>query len=587
MKRPLLSVFVIPLLILLGSGLLVWTGANQLIDHLLGVLPPQISGTVVGPAGAVAGAIVHVQGSDNQTTADSGGKYALKGFKGSNPVILTAWAEGYYVGWVKLDPRAPDFGDGTDVTVTLKPLYESDNVKYPWFSFGGVEGTASCGLCHREYEEWQADAHSQSAVNPRFLSIYQGTDVHGNKSQAVRFDREGKALPPDPDLPYYGPGYRLDEPLRAGNCSTCHTPLAAKIPNQKNCGWSGCHTDLTSERANGLIDHGVLAAPLSGTAAEGISCDFCHKIGDVILNPDTGLPKADMPGILSYRLYRPDEGQQLFFGTVVDVNRRVSYLPLQSESRFCAGCHYGVFGGVVGHGVVRGGTLIYNSYGEWLESPYSDPQTGKTCQDCHMPVVDSDYFVFPEKGGIARSYVELNHHTMPGASDEKLLQNSVTMTSSAQRSGEQLEIEVSITNDQTGHHIPTDSPSREMILVVEATDAAGNVLQLVEGPVLPEYSGNFAGQPGKSFAKVLRDEWTGEMPTVAYWRPVTIALDTRLAALATDITRYTFALPAEATAQVRVRLLFRRTFQAVAQQKGFTDPDILMEEITLQVKKSR
>ena len=52
----------------------------------------------------------------------------------------------------------------------------------------------------------------------------------------------------------------------------------------------------------------------------------------------------------------------------------------------------------------------------------------------------------------------------------------------------------------------------------------------------PAYSGNYAGQPGKTFAKVLRDEWTGETPTAAYWRPVTIVEDTRLAALATDTT---------------------------------------------------
>ena len=47
--------------------------------------------------------------------------------------------------------------------------------------------------------------------------------------------------------------------------------------------------------------------------------------------------------------------------------------------------------------VVRGGTLIYNSYGEWLDSPYSDPKTGKTCQECHMPMSDREYLSFPRK----------------------------------------------------------------------------------------------------------------------------------------------------------------------------------------------
>jgi hypothetical protein len=270
------------------------------------------------------------------------------------------------------------------------------------------------------------------------------------------------------------------------------------------------------------------------------------------------------------KLYRPHGDDQVFFGPFGDVSRRVSYSPLQEKSEFCAPCHYGVFGGVVGDGQVTGGTLIYNSYGEWLDSPYSNPKTGKVS-------------VFPEKGGIERDYIQLHSHRMPGASDEELLRNSVTMKTQAWRSGSRLEVTVRITNDKTGHHIPTDAPMREMILVVEALDSNGKPLTLRQGPLLPDYSGNYVGQPGKSFAKVLKDEWTGETP--AYWRPVTIVTDTRLAALATDTTRYTFDLAAEEVVQVNVRLLFRRSFEELAKQKGWNDPDILMEESKIQVKK--
>src|SRR3989304_3189044 len=104
------------------------------------------------------------------------------------------------------------------------------------------------------------------------------------------------------------------------------------------------------------------------------------------------------------------------------------------------------------------------------------------------------------------------------------------MRSSAQRmgTGDQLLVQDSITNDKTGHHIPPDAPVRSMILVVEALDANGKPLALRQGPVNPAYSGNYGGLPGKTFAKVLKDEWTGETPTAAYWRPVTIIEDTRL-----------------------------------------------------------
>jgi hypothetical protein len=148
-------------------------------------------------------------------------------------------------------------------------------------------------------------------------------------------------------------------------------------------------------------------------------------------------------------------------------------------------------------------------------------------------------------------------------------------------------VEVSITNDNVGHDIPTDSPIRSMILVVEALDENGNVLSLTEGPVNPAYSGNFGGLPGKTFAKILKDEWTGETPTGAYWRPVNLVEDTRLAALATDVTRYSFAASTKGAATIKVRLLFRRAFQLLAEQKGWNDADIVMEEVTISVAASQ
>jgi hypothetical protein len=200
-----------------------------------------------------------------------------------------------------------------------------------------------------------------------------------------------------------------------------------------------------------------------------------------------------------------------------------------------------------------------------------------------MPPSDSNWFVRAERKGLTRDYAELHNHTMLGAADEDLLQNSVTMLSSAQRDGDQLEVEVQITNDQVGHHIPTDAPIRSMILVVEALDAEGNLLALDAGPVNPDFSGDYGGLPGKTFAKVLRDEYTGEAPTAAFWRLISLVEDTRLPALATDTTRYTFTAPAGEEVTVNVRLIFRRAFYDLMQQKGWNDPDILMEHETLLV----
>lgn len=554
--------------------------------------PPgvRISGVVANSEGPVAGATVRIYMTQNKTATAADGSFTLGGVNASRLFTVTAWAPGYYVGWTAVQPNSPEVTAGRPISITMKPHYTGDNPQYVWFSFEGVKGSESCGLCHTENPEWQADAHSQAAVNPRFLSLYAGTDVKGRKGPLTKFTALGKVVPPEPGQPDYGLGFRLDYPTRAGNCAACHTPLASKIPNTQNCGWLGCHTSVTAEWSQGIVPPGPMPLDLTGDAAEGITCDFCHKIGDVYLDPKTKLPLPDMPGILGYRLYRPVEGQQLFFGTFDDIPRRNTYLPLQQESAFCAPCHYGVFGGVVGVGHVAGGVLIYNSYGEWLESPYSDPKTGKTCQDCHMPTVDYNYIVFPERGGMAREGNLIHNHRMPGAADEALLQNSVTMTTTARLDAgrKRIVVDVSITNDKTGHHVPTDAPIRHMILVVQAKDGSGRPLALRSGPTLPGWAGNYAGQPGRTYAKVLRDEWTGEEPTAAYWRPVTIVADTRLAAYATDRSRYEFELPAgTGAATVEARLVYRRAFQKLMEQKGWQDPDIVMEQGTIALEITR
>jgi hypothetical protein len=308
-----------------------------------------LSGKVVDAEGPITDAVVRVQNTEDETASDQHGAFELdlgRKLDGKQVITVTAWSPGFYVGWITTTLASKP------VTINMKPHYTTDNPEYDWFEFEGVEGSASCAICHTQNPEWEKDLHSQSAVNPRFLTIYQGTDVNGEKGSPTRFDTKGNVLPPEPGDAYHGPGFRLDYPNRNGNCAACHTPLASEIPNDANCGWLGCHTTTTAANSDQVPD-----APsplyLTGDAAEGITCDFCHKIGDVALNPKTGLPPLDMPGILSYKLFRPEEGQQLFFGTFDDIPRRDTKLPLLEESAYCAPCHIGVFGGVVGSGQVR------------------------------------------------------------------------------------------------------------------------------------------------------------------------------------------------------------------------------------------
>ena len=543
-----------------------------------------LTGVVIDDAGPVAGATVRLHLNPKGTTSASDGTFTLTDMSAADVFTLTVWAAGYYINWQRV--TAAD----TPVHMQLHPIYTTDNVEYDWFEEAGVEGSAACGTCHTAYTEWQQDAHSQTATNYRFTNMYEGTDINGQQSPLTGYTSEGKIAPPDLTQPYYGPGFRLDTPNKTGICATCHTPMAAKMPTSDGCSWSGCHSSTTAVYSD-QVSPGASPLYLYGDAEEGISCEFCHKIGDVRLDPATQSPYEDAPGILSLTLHRPEAGQDVFYGPIDDVVRpelehaRDSYLPLQQESAFCASCHHGVLGGVVADMRVAGGVLIYSSYAEWLASPYSDPESGQSCQDCHMPRSELDYFVFPEKGGQVRDHYQVSNHRMPGTNDVAFLQSAVSMTGTATVTGEQLQVQVAITNDKTGHSVPTDSPLRHLLLVVTATDEAGNELPLAAGPVLPAWAGNYADRPGQYYAKILRDKWTGEVPTGAYWREIELVEDTRIAALATSASTYQFQLPAQAGATVEIQLFYRRAYQQLIEWKSWPDTDIVMAAQTLVIQK--
>ena len=552
-------------LTLLGLGLLLISASCT--SH-----QDDVTGIVVDEnAMPIPYATVSIQATDLETLSDQKGRFTLTGLTSGEAAFVTAWCSGYYINGVDIVTE-----NTNGIVIVLHPHTDRDNPDYTWLPSTFHEGQGEnqgCAACHSNQgtalnfslpvDEWLQDAHAFSAINPRFLTMYSGTDIHGNQSPPTRFvyNREygNIPLPPDPEEPYYGPGYKLDFQGTAGNCGACHTPLAA-------------------------IDtpYSIDPTQLNGVETEGISCDFCHKVWDVSLDPDLSLPFVNMPGVLSFEFRRPPEGHQFFAGPLDDVAPgEDTYSPVQTESQFCAPCHFGVFWD----------TVVYNSFGEWLESSYSDPLDGRTCQDCHMPRLGNTHFVLPERGGVQRDPETLFSHNMPGASDPDLLQNALSMDVSAVGAGDTVTVTVMLVNDNTGHHIPTDSPLRQMILLVEALDADGNELTQLSGPTVPNWGGigspedgYYGGLPGKGYAKILQEIWTEISPSGAYWNPTRVLSDNRLAAFDTDTSLYTFKVHDSSRTSgmsVTVRLLFRRAFKELMVQKSWDVPDILMAQDTL------
>jgi hypothetical protein len=527
-----------------------------------------IRGTVLGPDGApLSQATVRIQATTNETVTDDAGRFVLTGLEAGLPVTVSAWKDSYYCASnEQVKPPA------SDITLTMRLVQTNDNPDYSWIP---PTGEMSCYSCKPGVTQvWlDSDAHGKAAANVRFLSMYNGTDVNGNQSPLTQYglSRDYGRIPLLPDLsqPYFGPGYKLDFPDTAGNCAACHIAGAA-------------------------IDdpYGTDPNTVVGVNAFGIHCDYCHKVADVKLDPATSLPYPNMPGVLSQDIRRPfpadEDRYQIFFGSFDDDNVPMedTYLPLIKESAWCAPCHYSVFWN----------TVVYNSYGEWLSSPYGDPQTGKTCQQCHMPaptMLEGQPItnVAPGKGGVERDQLTIPAHTFPGAFSTDLLQNAVTMSVSASRVGDRITATVTLFNDKTGHSVPTDSPLRQMILLVRATDPKGRELTLLEGSTIPEWAGvgdpeggYYAGMPGKGFAKILMELWTEITPTGSYWNPTRIVEDNRLAVYASDTSAYTFAAPEEGRVAVVATLLYRRAFKELMDQKGWDTPDIMMERHLLAIE---
>jgi hypothetical protein len=521
---------------------------------------PAISGVVLCQAGPVAGATVRVPTTKLAAITDSHGQFVLLVAPGRDPVELTASASGYYIAGPVL---ARPGSSGIRILVTEIPA--RDNSEYQWISPLSNSGQpGNCQSCHSApggaypqmpFDEWAEDAHGRSTQNPRFLSVYNGTDLSGaHRSPPTRFISQREygrtALRPDARVPYFGPGFQLDFPGQAGNCAACHAPAAAvRAPY-------GTRPDQPIERG-------------------GITCDFCHKVSKVRIDSATGRPHPNTPGVLSFEFQRPDSQSQLFLGPFDDAAPgHDSYSGLQNESAFCAPCHFGQFWGV----------QIYDSFGEWLDSPYSRGPQARTCQDCHMPRRGTNLCARVEKGGRRRAADTIYSHLMLGTGDAAFMREAIRLDVTARIDGDLLRVIATVTNEKAGHSLPTDHPGRNILLVVAAKDASGADIPLLRGPVVPQWGGSgadatdYAGRPGRGFARILEERWTGISPTIAYWNPTVAREDTRIRALASDRSEYEFPMGRNSAVRVSARLVYRRGFRDLTGWKNWQDADLCLGE---------
>ncbi|MDG6777198.1 Calx-beta domain-containing protein [Thiomicrorhabdus sp. zzn3] len=304
-------------------------------------------------------------------------------------------------------------------------------------------------------------------------------------------------------------------------CLRCHAPMASTHAHQ--------NIELLTEDPTGLSTDGgyPFATAISEPhAREGISCTACHQMQ----NQDLG-QVASMSGHYTIKSEEENNGvSPSIFGPFKSpvgnaMQNNTIYTPEYAahirESAMCATCHnlYTPTLNLEGDPHLVDGNIAQfpeqTPYWDWLNSQYSDPATGKTCQACHMaspadgyttPITtrpadatarpsgvddaDSVFSVHEFVGGnsyllgLLKTYMEelgIADKTTESGFDEKITQTramlsqAATIETNPTNNAGTLTIPVTITN-LTGHRLPTSFPSRRMWVHLKVTDVNGSVV---------------------------------------------------------------------------------------------------------------
>lgn len=490
----------------------------------------QVSGTVVASDTniPIGGALVTLHGGSEQVTTAADGTFSIN-LTGTNLRLVGAAKGFYYQSTITNSPAS-------GVLLALDPVPNTDNVNYE------LQSPNNCGSCHpKQLNNWLGSPMAQAGFNSWVNDIYAGNGTPGGQGGFV-YTRDSIFAQSNPN----------------SECASCHQPQSW-IDNPFTA------LDANTTTPTPAVQHGV-------------SCDVCHKVADV------NTSKINFPGIFpgAVQFSRPNFGNQVMYGVLGDVDynlpslMRASYQP-QMRAELCATCHQDAADPNENHSY--NGVISEPTYLEWLASDYANPQSAsyKDCVSCHMkPSTDNQ--VCAMIAAPNRPVSSVRNHRIEGTTPE-YLENAVDLNLQVSTHDNQLQVNVTVNNNQTGHHVPTGVTIRNMILIIEAwpagQDPLSNPLVQINNQVIHDLGGvgdpaqgYFAGLPGKFFAKVNHDA-TGNGPTF-FTEATGILFDNRIPANESDSSQYVFALPNHGEYQVRARLIYRKAFRFIVDAKNWT-----------------
>jgi hypothetical protein len=325
------------------------------------------------------------------------------------------------------------------------------------------QANSLCASCHMEiYADWSESMHAQAWRDPVFQAMYTDyqrylmgdeyyiendevlgleteEDLHGRELRRRRWEIAHSASEDIANLEV--PVFRIEDIEGEISVQTHGDGLMADgIYNGKiNINCMRCH----APGADFMMDESLFLE----NNIDGVFCDYCHTIVD----------------------YTETEGYVIFWGHIKQGPRMfattsshaIEYNSLYQDSRYCRGCHQ--YENPLGFNV-------YNTYDEWFGSAYNNPATRVHCQECHMAPL-------PGRSSLRGDWrPDIRSHEIGGGHNYDFMLETATVDFTTDIQGDEIYIDVDVTNAMAGHNYPTSNGMRQLILVVRLKGSSNETL---------------------------------------------------------------------------------------------------------------
>jgi hypothetical protein len=358
--------------------------------------------------------------------------------------------------------------------------------------------------------EPQVAPSAHAAVGPLFetadrcMACHNGVALTSGEDVSIGFDWRASMMANAARDPYWQAAVRrevTDHPQAReaieDKCSTCHMPMA-----RYEAHLGGGVGEVFANLPIGSVD-----GRSAGLAADGVSCSACHQIqSDGLGDPSTftgGFSVDEATPWGERSMLGPFETDR---GRAAIMQSATGFIPREAphiqSSELCASCHTLYTHPMDDEGNVVGELPEQVPYLEWLESDFAGPD-GRSCQSCHMPVIEEPV---PVTGVLGQPRDSVNRHVFRGGNffmlgmlnrhrnelgvtalpqeldaavrrtvEHLQTQSATVAVEPVSMEGGTLEVDVAVEN-LGGHKLPTAYPSRRTWLHVQVLDRDGALL---------------------------------------------------------------------------------------------------------------